>query len=109
MAFSWHEVGSPDDLPEGELRGFRVGGRKLCVGRSAEGYFAIDDECPHAAGSLSEGMIDGREVICPLHAYAFDTGTGECPDDPSCNIRAYPVRQEDGQLQVQLPANPDSP
>ena len=109
MAFSWHEVGSSDDLPEGELRGFRVGGRKLCVGRSAEGYFAIDDECPHAAGSLSEGMIDGGEVICPLHAYAFDTGTGECPDDPSCNIRAYPVRQEAGQLQVQLPANPDSP
>jgi len=108
MELSWHELGATDDLPEGELRGVRVGGRKLCIGRSTDGYFAVDDECPHAAGSLSEGMIDGGEVICPLHAYAFDTGTGECPDDPSCNIRAYPVRRENGRLQVQLPATPDS-
>lgn len=108
MELVWQEVGSLDDIPEGELRGARVAGRKLCLGRSAEGYFAIDDECPHAAGSLSEGMIDGSEVICPLHAYAFDTRTGECPDDPSCNIRRYPVRRENGRLQVQLPPDPAS-
>lgn len=103
----WQAVGSLDDIPEGEVRGARVAGRKLCVGRSAEGYFAIDDECPHAAGSLSEGMLDGKEVLCPLHAYAFDIVTGECPDDPSCNVRTYAVRRENGTLEVQLPPGSD--
>jgi nitrite reductase/ring-hydroxylating ferredoxin subunit len=80
---------------------------KLCVGRSGDRYFAIDDTCPHAGGSLTEGMLDDDLVICPLHAYAFESGTGHCIDDPACSIRAYPIRIENGTLRVRVrPARP---
>jgi nitrite reductase/ring-hydroxylating ferredoxin subunit len=101
---AWHDLGSADGWSVGDLRGALVRGNRLCVGRAPDGWFAIDDECPHAGGSLSEGIVDGGEVICPLHAYAFDPKTGHCPDDPGCSIRAHEVRVEGGRLQVRIAA-----
>ena len=98
----WHNVVPEGDLSDGQVLGIRVADQKLCVGRSSEGFFAIDDECPHAGGSLSEGMLDGEEVICPLHAYAFETATGHCPDDTSCSVSAYETRVHEGQVQVRV-------
>jgi nitrite reductase (NADH) small subunit len=49
-----------------------------------------------------EGMLDGDWVICPLHAYAFEIGSGRCADDAICSVSAYPTRVEGGILQVQL-------
>jgi nitrite reductase (NADH) small subunit len=99
---TWHDVFAADGWREGELRGAVVGRARLCVGRTAHGWFAVDDECPHAGGSLSEGIVDGGQLICPLHAYAFDPKTGHCPDDTSCSIRAYEVRVEGGRLQIRV-------
>ncbi len=98
----WHDLVAEGDLSEGQIQGMRVGNHKLCIGRSPQGFFALDDECPHAGGSLSEGMLDNTELICPLHAYAFDISTGHCPDDTSCSILAYEVRVEAGKVQVLL-------
>lgn len=100
-AASWQDVESEGAVPEGGLLAVSVGGRSLCVGRTTTGrWFALDDVCPHAGGSLAEGMVDGEQVICPLHAYAFETDTGECPDDPACAVRTHPVRIRDGRIQV---------
>lgn len=98
----WHDLGPAADLGEGDVRAVLVGGTMLCIGRAGQGYFALNDLCPHAAGSLSEGMIDDDQVVCPLHAYGFEIKTGHCPDDPSCSIQTYEVRIEDGELQVRL-------
>lgn len=102
MAESWHDLGSVDDFAGIEVKGALIAGVKLCVGKAEESYFAVDDTCPHAGGSLSEGMVDGDQVICPLHAYGFDIRTGHCADDPDCSVKGYPVRVEDGVLQVLL-------
>jgi len=97
----WQRAVALDRLGEQPTGAF-VGGRRLCLGRASEGYFAIDDTCPHAGGSLSEGIVAGEDVICPLHAYAFDVRSGHCPDDPACSIRAYAVREHQGYLEVRL-------
>ena len=99
-ASDWTDLSRADALSEGDLRTVRVAGRALCLGRSPAGYFALDDLCPHAGGSLGEGLLDGLDVICPLHGFAFDSRNGACGDDPRCTIRAYPVRIERGILQV---------
>ena len=57
---------------------------------------------PTQAAASPRGMLDNTELICPLHAYAFDISTGHCPDDTSCSILAYEVRVEAGKLQVLL-------
>ena len=102
MAETWHELGTVDDFAGVEVKGALIAGVKLCVGKAGDEYFAIDDHCPHAGGSLSEGMVDGGQVICPLHAYGFDIHTGHCPDDPDCSVKGYRVRVEGSVLKVLL-------
>ena len=99
-AEGWHDLGAVDRFHDGRLNGARVGRRLLCFGRRGDRWFALDDTCPHAGGSLTEGLLDDDRVICPLHAYAFDTRSGRCLDDPDCSVSAYPVRVRRGILQV---------
>lgn len=98
----WYPLGPTDGFENEKLRGHLVAGVRLCVGRAGDRWFAIDDTCPHAGGSLTEGMLDEDLVICPLHAYGFEVDTGRCIDDAACSIASYPIRVEDGILQVQL-------
>lgn len=99
---AWHDLGPIEGFEDGKLNGRLVQGVRLCFGRSGGETFAIDDTCPHAGGSLTEGMLDEDLVICPLHAYAFESRTGRCVDDESCSVSAYPTRVEDGILQVRI-------
>ncbi len=99
---NWHDVGPAEDFSTDDIRGALIAEHKLCVGRAGEHFFAVDDTCPHAGGSLSEGLVDGDLLICPLHAYAFEVKTGHCSDDPACSIKGYEVRVENGMVQVQI-------
>lgn len=98
----WHDLGPAEGYDDEKLHGCRVSGVPLCVGRSGDRWFAIEDTCPHAGGSLTEGMLDEDLVICPLHAYAFEIATGRCIDDPRCGVSCYPIRLDGSTLQVKL-------
>ena len=99
---SWQDLGPVEGFEDDQLHGRLVAGVRLCVGRAGDDWFAIDDTCPHAGGSLAEGMLDEDLVICPLHAYAFEASSGRCVDEPACSVSSYPTRLEGGILQVQL-------
>jgi len=101
----WHTIEPASKIRPGEVLGFELGSRRIAVGRRADGgYFAVGDTCPHAGASLAEGMLDGDLLICPIHAFAYCTRTGEGHDDGD-EIRVYPVRvREDDVLEVHVPA-----
>jgi len=73
-----------------------VNRKKICLVRLPEGYFAIDNKCPHAGGSLSFGKCDSEGVVtCPVHRYQFDAKTGKGLQGDYVN--SYPVEiTEDG-------------
>jgi nitrite reductase/ring-hydroxylating ferredoxin subunit len=96
-----HTISPASRIREGQLICFEVGGRRLVVGRTARGWFALDDACPHAGGSLSEGMLDGSAVICPIHGYAYDVATGEGLDD-GAEVRVHPCTVEGDVLHIQI-------
>ena len=102
----WRPLGPPTDFPSGSLRGLRVEDHRLCIGHSERGLFAVSDTCPHAGGSLSEGMVKGREVICPLHAWGFDVTTGASPEDPSCTLTVYELRTRGDAVEVRIAPDP---
>ena len=109
MEETWHEVlDVRDDLEVGQLLRSKIGPRHVCIGRSVYGFFAVDDDCPHAAGSLSEGLLDGVELICPVHAWVFNVESGECPDEPGCQLPVYEIAHREGRLAVRLPVTPAS-
>ncbi|WP_407495643.1 nitrite reductase small subunit NirD [Pseudooceanicola sp. MF1-13] len=83
---SWIDIGPIDDIP---LRGARKVKTALgCVAvfrTDKDEVFATSDRCPHKGGPLSEGIVHGQSVTCPLHNWVFDLNTGQ-------------ARAEDGQI-----------
>ena len=78
-----------DELQEGAGKALTVNGTEVAVFRCSNQLYALENRCPHAAGSLADGTVDGDEVICPLHGYRFNIRTGACSTDPA--LRAKPV------------------
>lgn len=98
---NWIDIGHIDDIP---LRGARVIKTPLgCVGLFRTGpqeVFAADDRCPHKGGPLSEGIVHGQSVTCPLHNWVFDLNTGEAQGADEGRIETYPLRIEDGRILI---------
>ncbi|TNE37574.1 nitrite reductase small subunit NirD [uncultured Roseovarius sp.] len=91
---TWLDIGHIDDIP---LRGARKIKTALgCVAlfRTAQDeVFAVTDRCPHKGGPLSEGIVHGRSVTCPLHNWVFDLNTGQAQGEDG-RVATYPVRIE---------------
>ena len=87
----------------GEGRAFHVGSETIAVFRQRSGKItAIQNECPHRGGPLSEGILGADTVICPYHAWKVNVETGECITDP-CHLKSYQVHVEAGQVFLKLP------
>jgi len=96
---SWIDIGHVEDVP---LRGARlVKTRAGCIAifRTAEAeVFAASNTCPHKGGPLSEGIVHGQSVTCPLHNWVFDLNTGAAQGADDGRIATYRVRIEDGRI-----------
>ena len=96
---SWIDIGSIDQIP---VRGARIVKTKLgCIAvfRTAEDeVFATSDKCPHKGGPLSEGIVHGKSVTCPLHNWVFSLESGEAQGADEGNIETYAIRVEGGRL-----------
>ena len=80
------------DIPFGLGRSFQVAGRLIAVFKARDGQlFAVDGSCPHKGGPLADGMVVGHQVVCPLHAFRFESDTGACDQPGVCPIGSYPV------------------
>ncbi|MBU2960458.1 nitrite reductase small subunit NirD [Citreicella sp. C3M06] len=90
---NWIDIGHIDDVP---LRGARQVKTKvgcLAVFRTAEDeVFAVTNACPHKGGPLSEGIVHGTSVTCPLHNTIFELSTGKSHGVDAYTIDTYPVR-----------------
>ncbi|CAN7316277.1 nitrite reductase small subunit NirD [Bosea sp. LjRoot237] len=103
VVIDWIAVGSADDIP---LRGARVvtaASGDIAVFKAADGaIFALRDRCPHKGGPLSQGIVHGHGVTCPLHNWVISLQTGEAQGADKGCVPKIPVRIEDGK--VLLPA-----
>ena len=101
-------VARVDDVAPGEVVVVEAEGRSLALGRTADGRFGvIDNVCTHDGGTLGEGELDGDCVECPRHGGRFDIFTGQvCALPPVIPVTAYPVRVNDGNVEVDLSVEP---
>ena len=91
----------PADIAEGTGKTLTVNGTDVAVFRAGGQLCAIANRCPHAGGSLADGVLDGDEVICPLHNYRFDVKTGACSTDPTLRVKTFTVVQNAGGFTVE--------
>jgi naphthalene 1,2-dioxygenase system ferredoxin subunit len=92
-------VAAEADLRDGEVRHLKVGKRDIALARVRGDYFAISNVCRHAFAPLSDGFLDGYELMCPLHGWRYDVRDG-MTDHPGAEVRTYPVAVRDGEVFV---------
>ena len=94
----WKLICRVDDIPVlGARRVRRPVGTDVAVFRTDDGrVFALLDRCPHKGGPLSQGIVFGEHVACPLHNWAISLVDGEArAPDIGCATR-FAVRVEAG-------------
>ncbi len=87
------------DLPEGKPVVVDVEKAPILLLRRGEEIFAVENWCQHAGGPLSEGEIEGDEVVCPWHGSRFCLADGRPLDGPaSAPLRTFEVREQGGRI-----------
>ena len=96
---SWIAIGSITDIPVRGARLVAVPEGRIAVFRTIDDrIFALADRCPHRSGPLSQGIVHGTAVTCPLHNWVISLQTGAALGADEGAVRTFPVRVEDGQL-----------
>jgi nitrite reductase (NADH) small subunit len=91
---NWIEVVKLEEIPRLGARVVKTDTINIAVFRTAaDEIFAIKDECPHKKGPLSQGIVHGTSVTCPLHNWKIDLASGEAlaPDQGCTNTFAAKV------------------
>jgi nitrite reductase (NADH) small subunit len=74
----WIDVGAVTDVPLRGARRVPTPAGDIAIFRTGDGQvFALNDACPHKGGPLSQGLVHGHAVACPLHNWSIDLATGE--------------------------------
>jgi len=96
----WKLICKLEDIPQLGSRVVHWEERgKIAVFRTADDeVFALHDKCPHKGGPLSQGIVHGKRVTCPLHGWnlGLDDGKAVAPDVGSC--KKFEVKVEDGDV-----------
>ena len=83
--------------PKGDIAIFRTGDDEV---------FALDDRCPHKNGPLSQGLIYGKRVACPLHNWQIELESGNAvAPDVGC-AHGHVVKVENGRVFLSIKACP---
>ena len=90
-------VAAVDDLRDGEVRHLKIGKRDIALARASGEYFALSNVCRHAFAPLSDGFMDGYQLMCPWHGWRYDVRDGRT-DHPDADVRSYPVTVRDGEV-----------
>jgi nitrite reductase (NADH) small subunit len=100
---NWTEIAKLEDIPRLGARVLKTDTMNIALFRtSRDEVFAIKDECPHKQGPLSQGIVHGTSVTCPLHNWKIDLASGEAlgPDEGCTNT--FATRIEDGRVYLAL-------
>lgn len=115
-AGKWHEqvvegqpgqevvVARTDELKVGQMKLLHVGGRRLVLARTDEGYVVFDDRCTHRGGPLADGVLICGTVACPWHGSQFDARSGSVRAGPANQpLATYPVHETGTEVRLPIP------
>lgn len=103
MSGTWHELIAEAAFPEEGKLAAKVNGWHVLVAKTDDGMFAVNDRCTHQAAILSSGRIRRGAVMCALHGARFEMQTGRCIGGAYRDLRTFPLRVEQGMIEVCVP------
>jgi 3-phenylpropionate/trans-cinnamate dioxygenase ferredoxin component len=94
------------EVADGQALRVEVEGLDVAIVRDGEDFYAIEDECSHAAVALSEGDVEGCEIECWMHGSRFDLRTGKPIGPPATEpVPIFPVQLDGTDVLIDI----DSP
>jgi nitrite reductase [NAD(P)H] small subunit len=102
---TWTDIGALDQIPRRGARVVRTARGCVAVFRTVDDrVFALEDRCPHKGGPLSQGIVHGTSVTCPLHNWALSLETGEAQGADSGRALSFSLRVEGDRIFIDLSA-----
>ena len=99
----FHDICSLDEIPRLGSRVVTAASGDIAVFRTADDrVFALNDKCPHKGGPLSQGMVSGDRVACPLHGWLIqlESGSAVAPDE-GC-VKRHEAKVENGRVLLRV-------
>lgn len=99
----WFNIGTIDDIPRQGSRCVKNGDMTIAIFRTMDdNIFAVEDKCPHSDGPLSQGIVHGDCVTCPLHNWVISLSSGEAQGADSGRTNTYPIRIDGQAIHLKL-------
>ncbi|HEY5705911.1 MAG TPA: non-heme iron oxygenase ferredoxin subunit [Terrimicrobiaceae bacterium] len=96
-------VATMSDFPPGSARTVQVAGRAVAMFNVGGTIHAIDNDCTHDGGPLSEGVVNDGCVVCPWHGAEFDLSTGKALTPPAVeDVRTYRVVVSGDEISLEI-------
>jgi nitrite reductase (NADH) small subunit len=102
MMPEWLDVGAVEDVPLRGARAVKVpGGEEIAVFRTGTNrFYALVNRCPHKGGPLSQGIVVGDGVACPLHNWVISLATGEAQGADKGCTPTVPLEIKSGRILI---------
>lgn len=98
----WIKVGTLEDCPPGSLRSVMVGLQPVVLANVDGTVHAVLDRCSHEDLPLSDGEVEGGNIVCQYHGARFDLASGAARGLPAVKpIKTFPVEIRDDGIYVQ--------
>ncbi len=101
----WVRLCEVDEIPVGGKKRFKVEGREVLLVRLEDGFYAVDNRCPHAGCRLSYyGQVwSGKRIMCSCHGAVFSLEDGRVLEGPAeKSLKTYRVEVRGGEVFVEL-------
>lgn len=100
MIGEWLDIGPVEQIAPGTARTLPVrGADEIAVFRTQNNeFYALVNKCPHKQGPLSQGIIHGNVVTCPLHSWNISLQTGEALGEDKGCVPSIPMRVDAGRM-----------
>ena len=100
---NWTPIVPLADIPPLGSRVVRTADGDIAVFRTAEDkVFALHDKCPHKGGPLSQGIVYGERVACPLHGFQIGLADGRALPPDEGHTACFQVKVDDGMVYLEL-------
>ena len=99
----WTKIAALDDIPKLGSRVVRSAKGDIAVFRTEDDkVFALLDKCPHKGGPLSQGIVYGEKVACPLHSWKISLVDGNAEEPDEGHTACFAVKVENGTVYLEL-------
>ena len=93
MSDMWIDIGGIDEIPQQGSRVVKTSSGDVAVFRTVnDEVFALRDRCPHKGGPLSQGIVHGTSVTCPLHNWVIGLDSGLAQGNDKGCVNCLPVK-----------------